>query len=233
MTTSGPRLDLGQTFFDEATWTNPKPLAILASTGILLGATADILFAAARWNDYLVGDAIINHHTGGLTEAIAADNLVRTAAWTQIGALLVAAILYLTWQRRAYNNATWFTGSHTQRHTRGWATGAWFCPIVNLWFPYQVMTDIWRSSPPHRPAPTTALVSTWWGAWIATTAINLAEILVFRGRGLDGIHTRAILDTLSAATMLAAAILITLVIAQITRWQTTPRNPDTPPTPLP
>jgi Domain of unknown function (DUF4328) len=29
-----------------------------------------------------------------------------------------------------------------QRRSRGWAIGGWFCPAVNLWFPYQIATDV-------------------------------------------------------------------------------------------
>ena len=37
---------------------------------------------------------------------------------------------------------------YRQRRARGWAIWGWIVPIVNLWFPFQIMGDIWRAGLP-------------------------------------------------------------------------------------
>jgi hypothetical protein len=51
-------------------------------------------------------------------------------------------VLFLVWFCRARLNAAW--PDWPQRRTPGWAVGAWFAPVVFLWFPYQIRADIWR-----------------------------------------------------------------------------------------
>ena len=63
--------------------------------------------------------------------------------------MLATVVLFLTWFYRARKNAglsTW-----RQRWSPGWAIGSWFLPPVLLWFPYQIMADIWRAGRPAGP----------------------------------------------------------------------------------
>jgi hypothetical protein len=32
------------------------------------------------------------------------------------------------------------------RRVRGWAIGSSVCPVVNLWFPFMVVDDVYRAS---------------------------------------------------------------------------------------
>jgi hypothetical protein len=64
-------------------------------------------------------------------------------------------------------------GEH--RFTRGWVLGSWICPVVNLWYPKQVVDDIVAASDPRTPPqtqslktiPGTQLVWAWWLTWVA------------------------------------------------------------------
>ncbi len=58
---------------------------------------------------------------------------------------------------------------------------AWyFCPILNLWKPFQAMQDVWWGSQPptsdDRPPRGSALVLLWWGLHVAAVVFPLANI---------------------------------------------------------
>ena len=43
----------------------------------------------------------------------------------------------------------------------------WIVPIVNLWFPFQIMGDIWRAGLPAEQRSETAwLPALWWTCWL-------------------------------------------------------------------
>ena len=50
---------------------------------------------------------------------------------------------------------------------RAWAFWGWIVPIVNLWFPFQIMGDIWRAGlPAERRGETAWLPALWWTCWL-------------------------------------------------------------------
>jgi hypothetical protein len=74
-------------------------------------------------------------------------------------------ILFVVWFRRARINAERF--SYRQRRARGWTFWGWIVPIVNLWFPFQIMGDIWRAGLPDQERGKTAwLPALWWTCWL-------------------------------------------------------------------
>jgi Domain of unknown function (DUF4328) len=79
--------------------------------------------------------------------------------------MLGLSILFLVWFYRARINAE--RHGYPQRHARGWAFWGWIVPIVNLWFPFQIMGDIWRAGLPAGQRSETAwLPGLWWTCWL-------------------------------------------------------------------
>jgi hypothetical protein len=75
------------------------------------------------------------------------------------------SILFVVWFRRARINAE--HSDYRQRRARGWAFWGWIIPIVNLWFPFQIMGDIWRAGLPEQQRRRTAwLPAVWWTCWL-------------------------------------------------------------------
>jgi hypothetical protein len=72
--------------------------------------------------------------------------------------MLGLSILFLVWFYRAGINAE--RHGYPQRRARGWAYAGWIVPIVNLWFPFQIMGDIWRAGLPAWQRRETALLIT-------------------------------------------------------------------------
>ena len=75
------------------------------------------------------------------------------------------SILFVVWFRRARINAE--RHDYRQRRARGWAFWGWIVPIVNIWFPFQIMGDVWRAGLPARQRRKTAwLPALWWTCWL-------------------------------------------------------------------
>jgi hypothetical protein len=58
--------------------------------------------------------------------------------------------------------------------------GGWFCPVVNFWFPKQIVDDVIAASDPRTPPlfpdlrrlPRHGLVLAWWLTWVATAVMS-------------------------------------------------------------
>lgn len=75
------------------------------------------------------------------------------------------SILFVVWFHRARINAE--RHGYRQRRARGWAFWGWIVPIVNIWFPFQIMGDIWRAGLPAEQRRKTAwLPALWWTCWL-------------------------------------------------------------------
>jgi Domain of unknown function (DUF4328) len=93
-----------------------------------------------------------------------AISLVQGALW------IFGAAFFIAWLHRAYRNLE-ALGAEGLRYGPGWAIGAWFVPILNLFRPAQIVRDVWRGSHPYLADPLawrdTAVPLTfalWWAA---------------------------------------------------------------------
>jgi hypothetical protein len=122
------------------------------------------------------GSAPVIYPLGGLASALAV--LLALSAAASLGSTVVPDLglvmtllflplipVFIVWFYRARKNAD--GRGWCQRRRAGWAIGAWFVPVIFLWFPYQIMADIWRAGLPAdqrtRPA---WLPITWWACWL-------------------------------------------------------------------
>ena len=94
--------------------------------------------------------------------------------------LLATAVAFIVWFHRAYKNLS-ALGADKLRYGTGWAIGAWFVPILNLFRPKQIANDIWRASDPEQPPnqadgwrarPLPPLYTAWWTVWVAGNILS-------------------------------------------------------------
>ena len=91
------------------------------------------------------------------------------------------SILFVVWFYRARINAE--RHGYWQRRARGWAFWGWIVPIVNLWFPFQIMGDIWRAGLPAEQRGETAwLPALWWTSWLLSELGSSAPGQAWRNR---------------------------------------------------
>jgi uncharacterized protein DUF4328 len=75
--------------------------------------------------------------------------------------LVPLVVVFLIWFYRARQNAGHLDSQ--QRWSPPWAVVGWFVPIYFLWFPYQIMADIWRAGHPvSGRAKFRFLPAAWW-----------------------------------------------------------------------
>lgn len=150
-------------------------------------------------------------------------------------ALFGAAAVFIVWLWRVRWNAEMFCrGEH--RFTRGWVLGSWICPVVNLWYPKQVVDDIVAASDPRTPTgieslrgiPGTRLVWAWWLTWVVGLVLdNVAQRSVLDGAPqLSELRTNAVMSGISAISTTAAAVLAVMLVQRVNELQL--RRPWTP-----
>jgi heme/copper-type cytochrome/quinol oxidase subunit 2 len=152
-----------------------------------------------------------------------ADHSATLLSHLSIAAFVLAALTYLIWFFQARRNVDHYEPQF-QRRSRGWALGGWL-PIVSLWIPYQVMTDVlldsrrslqrsagdgWRHSFP--------LLQAWWAAWLAMNV----SVWVSRAQHNDTPHqfeNAKLVEVTSALVTIVAGVLAILVVSAITNAQ--------------
>ncbi|MGH2730161.1 MAG: DUF4328 domain-containing protein [Actinomycetota bacterium] len=157
------------------------------------------------------------------------DDRQATIGSLQLLIVLITAIPWLGWFRRAYGNLS-SLGVREPRFTPGWAVGAWFVPFLNLVRPKQIADDLWRSTDPTLPAQAEplwrskgvhALVHWWWATWILSAVAAWIGAGLSEGENLtiDQLQTASIFVTLSDLAALIAGILAIRVVRVITARQ--------------
>lgn len=113
----------------------------------------------------------------GLAAVLAIVLIVGAASWLGAIALLwlgnvgnfgvlVAVVMFVVWFYRARVNAD--SLGWPRRRSPGLAIWAWFAPVINLYFPFQIMADIWRAGlPAEARANPAKLPATWWTCLLA------------------------------------------------------------------
>lgn len=104
-----------------------------------------------------------------------------------IGSILTI-IFFIQWFRRAYYNLH-AMGCRNLEHTEGWAAGAWFVPIMNWFWPYQIMREIWNETQILGRQPndgheqrSDAPVGWWWTCWILNTVVSIIAVFSSFGK---------------------------------------------------
>jgi len=94
-------------------------------------------------------------------------------------AFVFSAIFFIMWFRRAYFNLHQLVPGKL-KYSEGWAAGAWFVPIFNLFGPYQIAFDLHKNTENlliqnDLDTPDKSRFSTvgwWWGLWITSSVIS-------------------------------------------------------------
>ena len=108
----------------------------------------------------------------------------------------VAAVLFLIWLYRARRNAV-AVASRGARYASPWALALFFVPILNLYYPYDIVRELWKQSNPdvglsdtflkqhtstlEQYSSKTALIGLWWG-------FVIASLVLFRMSGMISSH---------------------------------------------
>ncbi len=129
---------------------------------------------------------------------------------------IVSVITFIMWFRRAYFNLHIKVDSLTR--SEGWAAGCWFVPIASLWYPYQIMKELYIETENllskkiqfYTPQTKISTLGWWWTIWIIN---NLVAQFAFRySRNADDLD-ELIISTL--ASIFSAILGIPLAIITV------------------
>src|SRR5262245_55676307 len=161
-------------------------------------------------------------------EADMSDIVTGLFALFYIGAYVVAIITFLMWFHRVRANLP-ALGITDARCSPRWAVGWWFIPIMNLFRPYQVTSEIWRASDPDavpsdwRQRPTSPLLGWWWALFLIGGALDRASFRLWnqvddKPRRID-LDILPVVDTAGAIATIAGSLLVIRIIREIDRRQ--------------
>lgn len=159
-----------------------RPLDGLAwAAGVLLTGQALLALATAG----VVGWMALTYAgtSGGSLDTLLAPD--RAAFWlltASSGLTLLTGPLFASWLFRACRNLQLY--GLRLRRAPGWAWGAWFVPVISLWWPKQVVDDAVRGSRSDVPAgldvralPRSGFVTAGWSCWLLSGVLSSAAVL--------------------------------------------------------
>ncbi|MFF9017778.1 DUF4328 domain-containing protein [Streptomyces sp. NPDC014870] len=138
---------------------------------------------------------------------------------------LALVVVFLVWFHRVRKNAGVFAPD-VHRGGPGWAIGAWFVPIANLWWPRSVAAGTWRASrrDPYGDQKVAGesftVLNLWWVCWIVTDAASFFATAVYDDADTVEEFTAGAGLLMGAAVLdIVAAVLAILFVRRLTSMQ--------------
>nr|WP_238355246.1 DUF4328 domain-containing protein [Kribbella sandramycini] len=198
----------------------------------LLGASTvtHLLSTWSDWNTY----SVVHRYLGGMpnvddADLNRADAIAKVTAVPNVIISVAAAVVFVIWLWRARVNSEVFCQAD-HRRSHGWVLASWFCPGPNLWYPKQIVDDVWLASDPKTPVytddlrrfRTPTLTSVWWVAWIGALAFDVVvrRFLMWMEATVGSLRGIALAGTASLLLTAVSAVAATMVIRKITAMQT-------------
>jgi hypothetical protein len=144
--------------------------------------------------------------------------------------MLATAVAFCLWFYRAYKNLA-FLRTPNLNYTPGWAAGAFYVPILNLFRPYQIAQETWQASDPDiltpswRRADRSWIIRCWWTFWIIGNILaNISMRLTLAATTAPQIQVALVLDMLSdipeiLAAVFAIGMILKIQQRQALKWQ--------------
>ena len=169
-----------------------------------------------------VDDVRLRPDTVVEADGVRIDNLIAISA-TEVVATLVTGILFISWLYTAHHSARMDRAA--LRHGSGWAIGGWFVPVLNLWRPFQMVTDVRRGATGDRDADVPRTQGWWWGTLLASYVLSLVSGELYDraaripddepDRYLDAFASAATWERYTCAFTILSAILAIFVVREI------------------
>lgn len=173
--------------------------AALALIWIMLAV--ELLMGVSNYFEYRLLSSWVDGEPVSMEAAAANDSRQLLIAILLIATRIASIVTFILWFRRAYYNL--HLRVRNLQNTEGWAAGAWFIPIVNLYMPYQIMKELYvetfalmgNKKGEYPENFTTAFVGWWWFLWIATGLCGRIEF--FKAVRAEDIHAKIETNILS------------------------------------
>ena len=137
----------------------------------------------------------------------------------QLPLLIAAYVVTCVWLYKVRTNHEILSpGTHHAR-SKGWVWGGWVCPVVSLWFPFQVVRDVARDPRKHQRG--SALIGWWWALWLVTLVTDQIGPALVSGVDIDkgAVSALGTVETVDALALVAACVLWVQTVRRIGRLQ--------------
>ena len=196
---------------------------VIALIGVVI--VTDVLEIVGRVRDYRLIDQVqADLFSVSIDQINAVDDFKQATTIASLAALVVCAIVFIAWFYRVRWNAEAY-GTHEQRRSQGWAIGGWICPVIALFYPYQMTNDALIASEAEpgtdeRYVMSVPIVTLWWVAWLLDNAVQWAARLSGAStNSFSDEQTFDIIDIVSSVLDIAAAVLFIVVVGRLNRAQ--------------
>ena len=153
----------------------------------------------------------------------------RVGVWIAIAqgvCAVLVAVAFLPWLHQVRANLR-ALGARRLRFRREWTYFGFAIPGLNLYRPYQVVSEIWRGSDPASASPvdwqrlpTSRLVLAWWVLLVAWVSLEgLSTLLLGLASGLPGIQMAGVLALAADVSGAASASLGYFLVVRISAAQ--------------
>lgn len=131
---------------------------------------------------------------------------------------IISAVTFIMWFRRAYSNLQ-LAGEQTE-YTDGWAAGAWFVPILNLFRPYQMMKEIFVKSNyiineklgGDGVQNYNSKIGLWWACWLLPMLTNMAMKIIPEENTIEYFKTITVITMVDCVLTILSCITAILVV---------------------
>jgi hypothetical protein len=171
-------------------------------------------------------DAILSRSFGSQAELKDAvgmnDTRQQTLRGVNVAVFILTMIVFCMWVYRAAQNARAIS-THKFEISPRMAVGSYFIPIVNLWLPYQAMSEIWRASrnpSSWRGDSAGTFLGWWWAVWIISSILgNVSFRITTREPELGDIRWSTQLSLVWEALDLVSVVMGVLLVTRLTAYQ--------------
>lgn len=210
-----------------ADYRSPRTVARALATLLATVAVLDVVSVVAHAAEYRMWDAAVRGATVTDAQRAASEMPLDLLSVGLLVVLPAIIPVFIVWFHRLYTNLP-ALGATGLRFSRGWAIGAWFVPILNLWRPKQIADDIWRASDPDRTVagdqwrgrPVAGLVHMWWGLYLLSNLVSQAVVrFSLEAEGAAELRTGALAQMGAAGFEAVSAAVTVWFVVRLTARQ--------------
>jgi hypothetical protein len=161
-----------------------------------------------------------------------AERIDALTLWTllELLAMVVTGVLFIVWLYTAHRSSR--MDRRLLRHKSGWAIGGWFVPFLNLWRPFQMVSDVRSGATGDGSARVSFLQGWWWGTWVVLTVASGAVSSLYNRASsapdgpqyADALGDAASWERLACGLSIVSAVLAILVVREITTLVSRPEE---------
>jgi hypothetical protein len=166
--------------------------------------------------------SLVMHAPFSVAQASANDLREQLVNSGQSLLFLITTIVFGRWIYLAQKNLPEL-GARYLRFGPGWSVGVFFVPVLNLWAPYQAMTDLAKASRDPRTwqlEDTPVLFVVWWILWLLTRVISNGILnYSFSAHSVDRLEVMTVLEVAAGVLSVPLYLLARYIVRRIWRDQ--------------